>query len=435
MEPRPLVIHAPKFQHVAAPTRPVEGVIRDKDSGQPLAGVKLHAAAYDEDSLIPAPGVEATSDAQGRYRITGLPRSPAYRLFLSPAKGTPYLNATLKVEATGSAVSPVKYDITLKRGILVRGRVVEKGTNKPARIEYVSAHTFSDNLAYKDYPGYDTGESRISNAAADGTFELVTLPGRGIITARLDDTAYLEARGYESIKGYDKATMGFDTHPDYLGTDFHAYAEVNLDPKVESPTIELTADPGRSLKVAVVGPDGQPLGGTKVLGLGVHFQTVPHDSETAEFEVHALDPGRPRRIVVQHEGRKLIGSVFLRGDEVSTPTVKLVPWGGLTGRIVDDEGRPRSGIRVVNDYSVRTRTTEDADVLNGADWNGGLIVDGDGRFRVEALVPGLKYSATASEQTHMQGGSLFRDVVVAPGQTRDLGDLKVAPVKREGENQ
>jgi hypothetical protein len=55
----------------------------------------------------------------------------------------------------------------------------------------------------------------------------------------------------------------------------------------------------------------------------------------------------------------------------------------------------------------------------------------DGRFRVERVVLGLKYGADAL-QNLMNLGEVFRDVVVAPGDVKDLGDLKLVP-RRPGE--
>jgi hypothetical protein len=47
----------------------------------------------------------------------------------------------------------------------------------------------------------------------------------------------------------------------------------------------------------------------------------------------------------------------------------------------------------------------------------------------DTLVPGLKYGAFASDWK-AQYGELFRDLKLAPGEVRDLGDLKVVPPKR-----
>ena len=58
-----------------------------------------------------------------------------------------------------------------------------------------------------------------------------------------------------------------------------------------------------------------------------------------------------------------------------------------------------------------------------ADWNEGVRVGDDGRFLVEGLVPGLKYSATA--RTGFQPfGELFMDVMVGSGEAKNLGDFK-----------
>ena len=99
MRREPFIVHAPKFQLALAPTRRVQGTIRDKDSGRPIAGLEIQAAVFDEHSLIPAPGIEATTDAEGRIVSTGFPRPAAYHLFIKTAKGLPYTNATLKVPA------------------------------------------------------------------------------------------------------------------------------------------------------------------------------------------------------------------------------------------------------------------------------------------------------------------------------------------------
>ncbi len=96
--PSPIVFHARRFDYAAAPGKPIEGTVRDKDTGRPIAGITLRAAVFDEHSLIPAPGIEAKTDAQGHYRLAGLPRAPAYRVFVEPGEGRPYPKATLRAE-------------------------------------------------------------------------------------------------------------------------------------------------------------------------------------------------------------------------------------------------------------------------------------------------------------------------------------------------
>ncbi len=66
-----------EFEYAAAPTQPIEGVIRDKDTGRPIAGFQLHGMVYQAAQPIRQPGIEATTDAQGHYRLTGLSKGPA----------------------------------------------------------------------------------------------------------------------------------------------------------------------------------------------------------------------------------------------------------------------------------------------------------------------------------------------------------------------
>ena len=77
----------------------------------------------------------------------------------------------------------------------------------------------------------------------------------------------------------------------------------------------------------------------------------------------------------------------------------------------------------------------------GADALQGSILFGDaampdirrataGRFRIDRLVPGLEYGASVSGQRAVPG-VLFRDVTVAPGEVKDLGDIKPVPPGRD----
>jgi hypothetical protein len=197
-------------------------------------------------------------------------------------------------------------------------------------------------------------------------------------------------------------------------------------------TLDLQADPGRSVAIEVVGPDGSPVGDTKVKGLAELYQSGAVPQPSSSFEVYALDPSSPRRVIVMHEGRKLIGSVLLKGDEAGPVTIKLQPWGSVAGRIIDDDGRPRKGMFIGSPGGSENKHPETHDILPGSDWNNGVRVGDDGRFFIEGLVPGLKYSANSRSGFNVPG-DLFVDLTVAPGEAKDLGDLKVQPPKKTEE--
>jgi hypothetical protein len=67
-------------------------------------------------------------------------------------------------------------------------------------------------------------------------------------------------------------------------------------------------------------------------------------------------------------------------------------------------------------------------ILPAGEAGGRVVVDLDGRFRVEGIVPGLRYRASAV-RGFMGLGTLFKDVTVALGEVKDLGDLKIEPFK------
>jgi RNA polymerase sigma factor (sigma-70 family) len=426
------IVHAPNFQLALAPSKRLEGVIRDKDSGKPIAGMQIQAAVFDESSLIPDPGIQATTDQEGRYRLDGLSRAPAYRLFITATKGLPYINASLKVPAESPPLEPVTFDVAMKRGVIVRGKVVDKSTGRPIKGD---AHyfCFSDNPNVREYSGFAESEEPSAWFNDEGRYEIVALPGRGLIAFREALDRYRPASGYEKIAGYDAKNGMFNTQPTLFEPGGHnIVAEVVVDPKAESMTLDLQADPGQSVQIEVVGPDGAPISDTKVKGLRELFQSGPVPQVSSSFEVHALDRSSPRRVIVMHEGRKLIGSVLLKGDEPGPVTVKLVPWGSVSGRIVDDEGRPRKAMFISSPVGSENKHPETHDILPGSDWNNGVRVGDDGRFLIEGLVPGLKYSAN-SRTGFEPFGDLFVDVTIASGEAKDLGDLKVQPPKQTKE--
>jgi hypothetical protein len=426
--------HARRFEYAAEPTRPIEGDIRDKDTGRPIAGVLLRGMVVEEGSTIWAPGVEATSDARGHYRLNGLPKGPAYRLFIEPGKGQPYTKASFRTPAGSPSLEPVRFDIAMKRGVLIRGRVTDKATGRPAS-GYVNTYAFADNPHVGEFPGYRSSHEPLARIGDDGRYEVVALPGRGLIACRSDVGRYRGGVGAAAINGYDPKLIGgiggFNTLPHIChGADFHVVAEIAPEPVAETVTVDLQVDPGRSLTIEAVDPEGRPLAGTSARGLTDLFSPGEYEQESPTIEVRALDPSKPRRVTISHEARKLVASVYLKGDEAGPLTVRLQPSGTLIGRVVDEDGRPRAGLALRNLGGIYPEPPADRALLPQSTSGSGILVGRDGRFRIDGLIPGLKYGAGAA-QGSMGLGEVFRDVIVAPGEVEDLGDLKIVPYKRD----
>jgi RNA polymerase sigma factor (sigma-70 family) len=428
-----LTYYPRRFEFAALPTWPIEGTVRDKDTGRPIPRLLLEGMVYQERSLIPAAGVDAVTDEAGRYRLVGLPRAPAYRLFVGPARGgQPYPEAVFRVPAGASWPEPIRFDMTLKRGVVVRGRVTDRATGRPVP-GLVAAYTFADNPHAREYPGYAESGRNYADIDNDGRYEVVALPGRGIIACVTNVGRYRRGVGAGAItRGFEpvgNSRGGFNTLPGMCMIDeYHVLAEVALDPKAKTVTRDLHVEPGRTLTIHVVDPDGRPLGGTKAWRLSDVASTFDFPQDSPEIEVYALDPSDPRRVVIAHDGRKLVGSAFLKGDEAGPLTVRLQPHATIAGRLLDEDGRPIGNVVLNSLGGFGPQATADRGTLPRDPGSLGVPVGRDGRFRVEGLIPGLKYGASA-RRGRMDLGTAFDDVVLAPGEVKDLGDLRVVPRK------
>jgi RNA polymerase sigma factor (sigma-70 family) len=414
-----LVYYGSRFEHVAARARPIIGTIRDKDTGAPIAGIHITGMPNIANSLIPTPGVDATTDAEGKYEVNGLPTSSGFKLFTAAPAGQPYVNGGFISPASEPARGPFRFDITLKRGVLVRGRLVDNGTGKPV-LGSVSYHALPGNPYLDEYPNFKRGsqETRVLIHDTDGRFVIPALPGRGLIAARAAEERYLHGTGAEAIKGFDSRLGTFPTFPFYCPTsDKHVLAEINPAAGSNEIAIELQVDPGRTVKGTVLGPDNQPLGGVEVRTLDLMQMPEQTNVNSGAFVITGIPEGRYRLDFV-HAGRKLAGSLALKGDEAEDLTVKLEPWGTVFGRVVDRAGKP------LTDVEIFSTIRQQPDPERG-DLNTKPTVNAEGRFRIEGLVPGVKYDALGHSPDKADG-PVLRGVQVRSGEVKDLGDIKLA---------
>jgi RNA polymerase sigma factor (sigma-70 family) len=185
----------PGVEVVVGPTKPVEGTVRVKGTGKPLAGVVV----YGEEGAHHR-RVRAVTDERGHYRLAGLPKASAYQVTAHPMVDRGYLGISMKVADT-EGLRPVTADIELRRGVEVRCRLIDKETRKP--VGGVLRYTpLEPNPLYSEAelePGLiPTREfHRLHVPGPDGAFRLVVYPGLGVLLGELHgDNAgrYLKAR-------------------------------------------------------------------------------------------------------------------------------------------------------------------------------------------------------------------------------------------------
>ena len=71
-----------------------------------------------------------------------------------------------------------------------------------------------------------------------------------------------------------------------------------------------------------------------------------------EFTFVHPRPGKPEKVVIFSENRELAAFVDIKGDEPDPIRVVLRPSGTVTGRLVDEDGRPRPNVRLDVSYSL-----------------------------------------------------------------------------------
>ena len=189
-------------------------------------------------------------------------------------------------------------------------------------------------------------------------------------------------------------------------------------------------EPDQKREVHVVGPNG-----TRAVGVIGHnssasagYEDIAATPTPGLMLISRLNPLRPKRFIFQQQTEKLVGFLVARGDEAEPYNVKLQPWGTIIGRLVDDHGKPRPGVGLLTPNWQAAMVDPAFGVLPF-----GLKTDNDGRFHIERLMPGQEYSGDAVGAKAAEGGFgvVIDRVVLKPGETRDLGDVRSRKIERE----
>jgi protocatechuate 3,4-dioxygenase beta subunit len=413
---------------VVKPTKPIEGTIRARDTGKPLAGVVVYGGE-DWNSEGFRREVRAITDANGHYRLVGMPKAAQYPLTVYCPEGQSYLGALLKV-ADSEGLKPITADFDLRRGIPVAFRLIDKETRQPVRgtVQYTP---LASNSHYREAE-WSTGLfpnrefDRIHMPDPKGVFRLVVYPGPGIITAWAKyGRLYLPARPTPAeTERYIKGTFMIGGFLEIS----EGYRILDTDKTDKLLTFDIELDPGRTVKGSLLGPDSKPVLGTRADGLSYNAVEARHEQtrggqvlSAEDFTVLRLEPQTPRTISFLHKERKLIGHAVVSGDTRGPLTVRMEPWGTLTGRLVDEQGKPLVNVRV--DLHALSLPAPGLGSLQE------FRTDKKGRFRVEGLLPGLNHELTltdgARKKVSLTAGDQLKELVVGSGEVKDLGDIPV----------
>jgi RNA polymerase sigma factor (sigma-70 family) len=414
-------VYGASSDYVGRASRPIRGVVRDKETGKPIAGVSVGTPhAY---------WGNAITDKEGRYELPGESKKPDYPLIAKPSDGL-HFQRLVKLQDT-PGLGALTCDIELVRGLTVRGRVTDMETGKPvsgARIDYHPLHGNShvDKLLSGSW---DPRAETVTGP--DGSYSITVMPGPGVIGVTAPKwNAYMPAAvTFKERKDFFKTTLietskGSENYLTWgagagsqgiIGVDSRN-AVVLLEPgeKEEKLTRDVALERPVERKGRVVGPDDQPLTGVTVYGHTRGSGLTRGGVETLKadaFIVQSVNPKGNRPLVFYHKDKNL-GFYLkdLRDSPAGPLEIKLQPCGSVSGRIVDPDGQPLAGVFV------------NIDGRHGG--YHGAMMDKDGRFRVEGLVPGQEYRVWVNGKRGPSFPRLLVRVVVESGKHKDMGEMK-----------
>ncbi len=419
-----------RFDHLNPPRRSVTGIVRDKGTGKPIAQMSVSGQATNS---------RMTTGADGRFTVSGFPKGKRYDLMAIPIHGAPYFITCVNVPDS-AGLAPIESNIECVRGIPYRLKLTDKETGKPIQKADVSYEPVYPNPHTREVSGLapinGVGPYNSARQEPDGTYVSAVLPGPGAVFVRVRDAnQYMPACvdpkaffkdtpsvGLEGMAFGDRTLLYIAAGADGAGAmpqdQFTAIILVNPPADSKPLALDFAVERAPNVKVTVLGPGGKPVTGVT----GDNAEATP---DSSVFSISRLNPMRPRRVTFAQPDKHLVGFLMARGDEPERPSVTLQPWGAISGRLVNAQGKPRPHVK----FQTKDWQAIVFDPVYGMVPGG--TTDGEGRFRVDALVPGQKYAAIViGLNSGDEFGSLFEDIVLKPGETKDLGDVHSLPPRK-----
>jgi RNA polymerase sigma factor (sigma-70 family) len=431
-----LGLYPPKMTFVAEPGKTIEGVVNDGTTGKPVSGCMVSVLTGFGEAVV------TTSDAEGKYRLEGVPKNPkGYQVSINPPRGSAYLRAPTRAKDS-EGYGKVYLDIALEKGAIVTGRVIDKQTGKGLKAGVRFAPLPGNKFFGKKpaYSGY-TSDRTMRGTDPDGTFRLVTIPGKSLVMAQVHTDLtfhgqYLNPYRRAVPDPEHKELFTYDADDDswrittagnsleFLSVE-HAVKVIEIKEAGET-RVDLFVDPGTTGTLAVQDPEGKPLTKAWVAGL-TDAWPITYQLPEAQATLYALNPKKPRTLVIYHPERQLGGTVTVAGNEKGPVQARLQPLGTVKGRLLDLEGNPipRATVSVNPVSEIGSELYRFASPASNP-----VRTDAQGRFTLPDVIPGMPfYLQIRKGNDFYRGKPRIGKHQVKPGETINLGDRKVEPIR------
>jgi RNA polymerase sigma factor (sigma-70 family) len=418
------------------PATMIEGRVLAADSGQaiPKAVISVRASMGLGGGMVTT---KFRADDQGRFQVN--PYAGSYfRMRAFPPEGQPYLPLETEFEWTKGAVKK-EINLTLPRGVLLRGRVTERRTGRPvaaASVQFFPTKNTRDVIF---------GFEAIVRSRDDGSFQVSVPAGKGYLMVTGPTLNYVP----QEIGGGKLFASG-----ERGGHRFYAHAISAYEVAAGHGAHELNAvlQPGKALKGHVVGPAGETAGDTVILTRQqldpINCTWKPYNfshTHDGRFELPGFDPEKavPAYFLdTDHEWGTVVElSGKQAGEELA---VRLQPCGQARARFVGPDGKPIAKFIVwpyiyimMTPGMVRGKRVDagselaaDEAFLPNVDRKHhptGLATDAEGRVTLPDLIPGAPYRISDWSTVNVAGKDiqLRKDFTVKAGETLELGDILV----------
>jgi RNA polymerase sigma factor (sigma-70 family) len=440
-----ILMSGPDVSLVAEREKILRGMVKDAETGKGIAGATVCLTGKADHGLLGgllAYIPRARTDGRGYYEMRGAPKLKAYLLQVMKDPATGYPDKTILAE-DAIGYQPLTVDITVKKGVIVTGRIIDKSTGKPlpGSVETVilNGNPFAKDYLTEEEYGLITEED-FSQTRDDGTFRELVIPGPVLLIGHVD---------LSRLPGGEVEGLGFkDPLPD---PKFPEYFRV--EPNGKTNYIGLNGVPGavhgKTCKVLIVKPgtavvhqdlfverasartvniqdaDGKPLAHVWAVGLRAD-RNGPVRLNGDSCPAYALEANKPRLMVFYEPSKKLAGSLLLTANDKEPFAARLGPAGSIRGRLLDADGKPVAGVMI----DVHYRDREASAIHEIIDKAKQAVTDANGAFTLEELLPELKL-----ELIFHQGQRRFErepkpakgTIQMKPGECRDLGTIRTKP--------
>ncbi len=425
------------------PARIINGRVTYADTGRTAHHAVVGISIQTDDGGSTWEG-DVETDDQGRFHANS-GSGHRYLLYAFPPEHGPYLNGGATLEWPKGAIEH-SVELTLPRGVLIRGKVTEEGSDKPvagARIGYISN---------PDRDQQTGAWNTRATTAADGSFQFGVMPAPGYLTVL--------GPGEDYVLREIGQRMALTGQPGGRRLYAHAFHALDLKPDSARQEVAITLRPSAAVQGQVVGPDGQPVRDALVISrvvlpplptwVSFLFWTGNHHGAVRDghFAVHGLADDTEVPVYFLDARHELGATVFLSSKSAQSGpvTVRLQPCGQARARLVDPAGKPVARSRdsygshmtmlVVTpgpsrssqDQADQARLAADQDFLARFDsihYQKGLISDSQGQLALPALIPGATYRIYDGTMGDEAGPRLRKEFTVKPGESLDLGDILV----------